>query len=87
MHGVHMKVLHLLFQYPLNIKRLLDTHVTGAIVSFYTELEDKYGQTLVSHFLAYITASKHGLTEPEILDILALDTEVGNTWSPCLTEV
>lgn len=60
---------------------------TGAIEAFYTELEEKYGKTLVSHFLAYITASKHGLTEPEILDILALDTEVGNTLSPCIAKV
>ena len=55
---------------------------TAAVESFYTELEEKYGKTLISHLLAYITASKHGLTEPEILDILALDTEVYNTLSP-----
>ena len=46
------------------------------ILSYFVELEEKYGATLVSHLLAYITASKHGLTEPEILDVLALDTEV-----------
>ena len=46
------------------------------ILSYFVELEEKYGAILVSHLLAYITASKHGLTEPEILDILALDTEV-----------
>lgn len=57
---------------------------TGAVESFYTELEEKYGKTLISHFLAYVTASKHGLTEPEILDILALDTEVYSTLSPCI---
>ena len=49
---------------------------TDAVESFYTELEEKYGKTLISHLLAYVTASKHGLTEPEILDILALDTKV-----------
>lgn len=43
---------------------------------YYAKLEEEYGVTLVSHLLAYVTASKHGLTEPELLDILTLDTEV-----------
>ena len=46
------------------------------ILSYFVELEEKYGVTMVSHLLAYITASKHGLTEPEIIDVLALDIEV-----------
>lgn len=50
--------------------------VAGLIESYLVELEDKYGTTLVSRLLAYVTASKYGLTEPEILDVLALDTEV-----------
>ena len=45
------------------------------------ELEEKYGVALVSHLLAYVTASKHGLTEPEILDLLALDTEVYSNYT------
>ena len=47
-----------------------------AIKFFFTKLEAEHGVTLISHLLAYVTASKYGLTEPEILDILALDTEV-----------
>ena len=50
----------------------------GAIECFYAELEEKYGKTLVSHLLAYVTASKYGLTEPEIIDLIALDTEVSH---------
>ena len=48
----------------------------GAIECFYAELEETYGQILVSHLLTYVTASKYGLTEPEILDLIALDKEV-----------
>ena len=56
---------------------VISTHlVAGLIESYLVELEDKYGARLISHLLAYVTASKYGLTEPEILDILALDTEV-----------
>ena len=39
-------------------------------------LERRHGSVFVSHTLAAITAAKSGLTEPEILDILSVDTEV-----------
>ena len=48
----------------------------GAVNSLFTLLEEKYGRVLISHLFEYITASKYGLTEPEILDILSLDAEV-----------
>ena len=48
----------------------------GGIECYFTELEEKYGKTLVGHFLTYVTASKYGLTEPEIIDLITLDTEV-----------
>ena len=54
-----------------------NTSLNAALIERYlVELEEKYGVVLVSRLLAYVSASKHGLTEPEILDILALDTEV-----------
>ena len=49
---------------------------TGAFECYFTELEEKYGKILVSHLLAYISASKYGLSEPEIIDLIALDAEV-----------
>lgn len=39
-------------------------------------LERRHGSVFVSHTLAAITAARSGLTEPEILDILSVDTEV-----------
>ena len=42
----------------------------------FTLLEEKYGHVLISHLFGYITASKYGLTESEILDVLSLDAEV-----------
>jgi hypothetical protein len=32
---------------------------------------------LVSHALAYVTASKNGVSEPEIEDFISLDDKVG----------
>jgi hypothetical protein len=39
-------------------------------------LEEKFGHYFVSQALGYITAAKYGLSEMELLDILASDTEV-----------
>ena len=36
------------------------------------------GKTLVSHALGYITASKDGVSEPELEDLLSLDDKVLN---------
>lgn len=55
---------------------LMVLYHSDAIKCFFTEMEANHGITLVSHLLAYATASKYGLTEPEVLDILALDKEV-----------
>jgi hypothetical protein len=36
-------------------------------------VENKHGWMLVSHALAYVTASKNGISEPEIEDLISLD--------------
>ncbi len=43
-------------------------------------VENKHGWMLVSHALAYVTASKNGISEPEIEDLISLDDKVfGNS--------
>ncbi|KAM6219589.1 NACHT domain- and WD repeat-containing protein 1 [Rhynchocyon petersi] len=39
-------------------------------------LEQTHGQLLVAHVLGYIVASRHGLSEAELKDVLSLDDEV-----------
>jgi hypothetical protein len=39
-------------------------------------VENKHGWMLVSHALAYVTASKNGISEPEIEDLISLDDKV-----------
>ena len=66
----------------------LDTSVRNAITSFLEQVERRHGKTLVTRALAYITASKNGLTEPELEDVLSLDDDVLNDvyqyWTPPL---
>ena len=67
-----------------------DIHLQGTvreiIDGLFERLERRHGKLLVSHALAYITASKNGLTEPELEDLLSLDDEVLNDvyqyWTP-----
>lgn len=40
---------------------------------FFGELDDKYGQTLMRHAISYLTASKTGLSDMEVEDLLSLD--------------
>ena len=64
----------------------LEQNVREIIDDFFERLERRHGKLLVSHALAYITASKNGLTEPELEDLLSLDDEVLNDvyqyWTP-----
>ena len=64
----------------------LEQNVREIIDDLFQRLERRHGKTLVSHALAYITASKNGLTEPELEDLLSLDDEVLNDvyqyWTP-----
>lgn len=72
---------------PLN-ETSLATSVRNAITSFLEQVERRHGKTLVTRALAYITASKNGLTEPELEDVLSLDDDVLNDvyqyWTPPL---
>ena len=64
----------------------LEQNVREIIDDLFERLERRHGILLVSHALAYITASKNGLTEPELEDLLSLDDEVLNDvyqyWTP-----
>ena len=64
----------------------LEQNVREIIDNLLERLERRHGKILVSHALAYITASKNGLTEPELEDLLSLDDEVLNDvyqyWTP-----
>ena len=51
----------------------------SSIAQLLCSLESKYNTTLVEHSLAYITASKYGLSESELEDILSLDDIVLNS--------
>ena len=55
---------------------VLSHTVQNIINDFFKRLEIKHGATFVSHALAYITASKSGLSESEWEDVLSLDDTV-----------
>ena len=48
----------------------------GVIDCLFSKLEEEHGCVFVSHTLGYITATRYGLTECELLDILTCDLEV-----------
>ena len=60
--------------------------IKGIIHDLFDRVETIHGKILVSQALAYVTASKNGLTEPELEDILSLDDVVLNDvyqyWTP-----
>ncbi|XP_052783963.1 uncharacterized protein LOC128219861 isoform X2 [Mya arenaria] len=56
----------------------LPTTVKEAISKMFEKLETKFGQTLVSHALGYITVGLSGITEFEIEDVLSCDDAVLN---------
>ena len=70
---------------PANETKLASS-VINVINDFLDQVEHRHGKVLVSQALAYITASKNGLTEPELEDVLSLDDEVLNDvyqyWTP-----
>ena len=55
---------------------VLSHTVQNIINDFFKRLEIKHGATFVSHALAYITASKSGLSESEWENVLSLDDTV-----------
>ena len=65
---------------------ILKSTVKDSINAIFDKLERLHGYHLVSHGLAYITASKNGLSDAELDDILSLDDDVLNDvyqyWTP-----
>ena len=46
--------------------------MTDCISLLFQKVEEKHGYMMVAHSLAYVTASKNGITESEIEDIISL---------------
>ena len=57
-------------------KTVLMLNVQDSIYQLFKRVENKHGWLLVSHALAYVTASKNGVSEPEIEDLISLDDKV-----------
>ena len=57
-------------------KTVLMTNVQDSVFQLFQRVENKHGWMLVSHALAYVTASKSGVSEPEIEDFISLDDRV-----------
>jgi len=66
----------------------LEEGVGAAISKFFSNLEEKHGELLVSHILGLLTASKYGLSDSEFDVILSLDEEVLDevflNWTPAV---
>lgn len=50
--------------------------IDDCISKLFERVENSHGKILVSHALAYITASKNGLSEAELEDLISLDETV-----------
>ena len=50
--------------------------VMDSVFQLFERVENKHGWMLVSHALAYISAGKNGVSEPEIEDFISLDDKV-----------
>ena len=50
--------------------------VEDCVSKLFVRVEAAHGKVLVSHALAYITASKNGLSEAELEDLISLDETV-----------
>lgn len=48
----------------------------GMTEGVFRSLEAKFGEVFFSHLAAYISATKYGLTEMELLDVLSCDQKV-----------
>lgn len=63
----------------------------GAVNALFERVEMQHGPLLVRHVLAYITASKSGLTSTEIEDLLSCDDQVLNDvyqyWTPPIRRI
>ncbi|XP_026816728.1 NACHT and WD repeat domain-containing protein 2 isoform X2 [Rhopalosiphum maidis] len=54
----------------------LASNVMDSIMMLFERIEKQHGRLLVFHALAYITASKSGLSESELEDLISLDDKV-----------
>ncbi|KAI8121835.1 NACHT and WD repeat domain-containing protein 2 [Lucilia cuprina] len=54
----------------------LANNVMDSIMMLFERIEKQHGRILVFHALAYITASKSGLSESELEDLISLDDKV-----------
>lgn len=63
----------------------------GAVNALFERIETQHGRILVQHVLAYITASKSGLTGTEIEDLLSCDDKVLDDvyqyWTPPIRRI
>lgn len=57
---------------------LVEKTLEGAIGKVFSDLELKHGQVVTSHAMSYLTASRGGLTDGEMEDLLSLDDDVMN---------
>ena len=54
----------------------LATTVKGVINKLFQKIERNHGKTFVTHALSYITASRNGLSDAELEDVLSMDEKV-----------
>lgn len=50
----------------------------GMTERFFCALEVKFGEVFFSHLAGYISATKYGLTEMELLDVMSCDQQVAS---------
>ncbi|KAM8960480.1 NACHT domain- and WD repeat-containing protein 1 [Pelodytes ibericus] len=79
------------FSYTPHSKLKMATNTKAAVCQLYQLLEQLHGKTLVSHALGYIVASRNGLSEVELKDVLSLDDDVLSDiyqyWAPPSNDV
>ncbi|XP_052687210.1 NACHT domain- and WD repeat-containing protein 1-like isoform X2 [Crassostrea angulata] len=61
--------------YTLRHELDLQRNVQGAINKLFDNLEIKFGKTITSHALGYITIARDGISENELEDVLSCDDE------------
>lgn len=64
--------------YTPPLQTQLQDCVTGILNVLFERVERYYGEKFVCHALSYLTASKNGLSDAELDDLLSLDDEVLN---------
>lgn len=79
------------FSYSTPDQTVLEPTVTRIINTLFDRIEKYHGHVFVSHALSYLTASKNGLSEGELEDLLSLDDVVLNDvfqhWLPPLRRI